>query len=379
MRTLALSKILLVAGLLAAPDLRAQDTTPPKGKHGKAQGKAKKVKTQDTTQATAEGKAKPVKVSHFWDSVDPFEMTLTLNLKRVRNDKMASAPWEPATLSFADSGTTVTLPIRVRTRGISRLKICTHFPPIWVDFVGGDTKKHIFSHVKRFKLVSPCKPQSVFERYVIEEYNLYRVLGLLTPVSHFARIVHVTVVDSASQKPDFTRYAYALEDVDDLAARLGGKKFAVEGATAGDMQQHQTAVFGLFEYMIGNTDFSIYALHNAELVTLHDGVYPIPHDFDQAGVINPPYAIPDPKLGIRNVTDRLYRGLCVSPDTIATVVKEFQDKRSAINALYADTIGKLISGNGAKESVRWFDDVFSDLANPKTVKNDILDKCRDVR
>ena len=62
----------------------------------------------------------------------------------------------------------------------------------------------------------------------------------------------------------------------------------------------------LFEYMIGNTDWSTYALHNMELVRKEDGDHlPIPYDFDFSGLVNTIYANPDPKLGIASVTSAI--------------------------------------------------------------------------
>ena len=367
MRPLALTHIVLAAALATAPLLHAQDST----HKGKALRKANK-------KAELNIDLKPAKVSQFWLSQTPFEMTLTINLKKIRNDKV-NGPWEPATVTYVDSGTTITLPVRVRARGHSRLKICTSFPPVWINFDKADTKKQIFDHLNKFKLVSPCKPQSAYENYVVEEFNLYRLHALMTPVSHLARLIKMTVVDSASKNVEFTRYSFAVEDADELAARLAGKKFPVEGATAADLDVRQTAVIGILQYMIGNTDFSIYALHNAELVQLKQGVFPVAYDFDQSGIINTPYAIPDPKVGIRSVTERIYRGLCVSPDTINKVLADLREKRPAINALYADSLGMLISDRGRKDSIKWFDDFYSDVSNPKTVKNEIIDRCRDVR
>jgi hypothetical protein len=368
MRPLTLTTVLLAAVVAAAPGVRAQDSAA----HAKGAKKAAKA-------AKADSLAKPVKPAPFWESTVPFEMTLTINIDQVKKDKnKAKATWHTASVSFADSGKTVTLPARVRARGISRLKICTLIPPLWVDFASTDTKKTAFAHLNRFKLVSPCKPQSVFERYIVEEYNLYRVRALLMPIGHLARLVHMTVVDSASKKPDFTKYAFALEDVDEMAARLGGKKMAIQGATAEDLDPHQTAMVGLFQFMIGNTDFSIYALHNAELISLGGGLYPVDYDFDQAGVIAPPYSVPDPRLGISSVKERLYRGFCLPPDTVTKAIVEITAKKAAVMALYTDDIGKLMGG-GANDSMRWFDDVYNDLSNARFVKNDILGKCRDVR
>jgi hypothetical protein len=339
---------------------------------------ASSAQAQDSTKSKKE-KTKPAKVAELWQSTTPLEATLTVNLKALRNEKMDQGPWLPATISYGDSSAKVTLPIQVRARGHSRLKICNLFPPIWVSLSGADKKQSVFEHMKKFKLVTPCKPPSQYESYVVEEYNLYRVHALLTPISHLTRLIHMTVVDSGSKKADFTRYTFAVEDADELSARLGGKKFAIQGATSEDVDAHQTAVIGLFEFMVGNTDFSIYALHNIELLQTDRGVFPIAYDFDQAGVIDPPYAIPDSKLGIRSVTERLYRGFCISPDTIAKVLTEFRDKRPAVNALYSDSIGKLIPGNRARDAVRWFDNFYSDMDNPRIVKGDVLEKCRDIR
>ena len=374
------SHTLLVAVIAAASGLRAQDTTKAKPDLGavimSAQAKAKAPKS-----------AKP---SPFWQSTVPFEMTLTVNFKKVSEnclgrttiafgscqEKLDTAPWVSATVSYVDSGAMVTLPARVRARGVSRLRICDLVPPLWVDFKGADSRKRVFDRLNRFKLVMPCKAPLEFERYVIEEYNLYRLHSLMTPASHLTRMIRLTVVDSASKKVEFTRYAFAVEDVAELAARLGGKRITLTRATVDDLQTYQVALIGVLQYMIGNTDFSIYALHNAELVGVNGTVYPIANDFDQAGVIAPPYAQPDPGLGIKSVTERLYRGWCVSPDTIARVLAGLREKRPAIAALYSDDIGKLISGNGARESIKWFDDFYSDMSNPRVVKSEILDKCR---
>ena len=348
---------------LAAGSAVAQDST--------KKGARKADKTSEAP--------KPTKPSAFWAPAAPFELTLTVNVKKIREDKMDQAPWEWGKITYVDSGKTVTLPARVRTRGISRLKICNLFPPLWVDFKGADTKDRLFSHINRFKLVTPCKPPSAFERYNLEEYNLYRLHSVMLPISHLTRPLHMTVVDSASGKTEFVRYAFAVEDADEMAARLGGKKFAVEGATANDMNPYQTAMEGLLQYFIGNTDFSIYALHNAELFQIGTEVYPIVYDFDQAGVIAPPYAAVDPKLGIKSVKDRIYRGLCVAPDTLKKAIADLQAKKPQIYSLYADTIGTLIGSLGTRESLRWFDDVYDELKDARWVKNELLDKCRDVR
>lgn len=352
---------LLVTAIAAAPGLRAQSATT----------------------------AKP-KISPFWLPVAPSEMTLTFNVQKVRekclgprtiafgscDNKQDSAPWVPATVSYTEKGATVSLAARVRARGLSRLRTCDLVPPLWVDFKGADTKKHVFARVKRFKLVLPCKAAPEFERYVVEEYNIYRLHALMTSVSHLTRLIHLTVVDSASRKGEFTKYAFAVEDATELASRVGGTQVRPSAVTADNLDAYQAALIGVLQYMIGNTDFSIYALHNAELVRVNGIVYPVANDFDQAGVIAPPYATPDPRLGIKSVRERLYRGLCVPRDTVLRVLSDLRDKRAAVVELYRDDIGKRIGGNGAAESIRWFDDFYADISSPDKVQSQILDKCQ---
>ena len=75
----------------------------------------------------------------------------------------------------------------------------------------------------------------------------------------------------------------------------------------------------VFEYLIGNTDWDAFkkaadqetCCHNLKVVGQMAGpVFPIPYDFDFAGMVDTRYATPDPSLGMRNVRQRQYRGIC---------------------------------------------------------------------
>ena len=68
----------------------------------------------------------------------------------------------------------------------------------------------------------------------------------------------------------------------------------------------------LFEYMIGNTDWAVTVSHNTRLMLSKDDTlskpYVVPYDFDYSGLVNTYYSIPDEKLEIETVTQRVYRG-----------------------------------------------------------------------
>ena len=317
--------------------------------------------------------------SRFWESSATFELTLTTNLKQINSDTGDPGPWRAATVSYTSAGAVKTHPARIRTRGRSRLKICDRFPPIWVDFTSEDVKGTELRRLNRFKLVSPCKYAPDYERYVLGEYNIYRIHALFTPISHRTRLIKLTVKDSANGKEAFTKYAFALEDIDELAERVDGQKLAVTGLMNTDLEPRQTALMGLLAYMVANTDFSFSARHNLEFVNKTGVIYPIIFDYDQAGVVNAAYATPDASLGIQRVTERVYRGLCVPPDTLKKVLAEIKAKRPEIEALYKDDVGKAMGGAMSGYATRFLGGFFSDIENERRVQKEIIEKCAPAR
>ena len=96
------------------------------------------------------------------------------------------------------------------------------------------------------------------------------------------------------------------------------KEAGVGSAKYDQLNKAQSALAALFQYMIGNTDFSMVAsvegedcCHNGILLTGDSpGYYYVPYDFDFAGIVDAPYAEPNPRFKLRGVTSRLYRGHC---------------------------------------------------------------------
>lgn len=58
----------------------------------------------------------------------------------------------------------------------------------------------------------------------------------------------------------------------------------------------------------------------------------MPYDFDQAGIINTRYAMPAPQLGIKSVTQRLYRGRCIHNEQLDGVIDLFNERREGLEA-----------------------------------------------
>jgi hypothetical protein len=106
---------------------------------------------------------------------------------------------------FLPTTGTVTIPARIRTRGIWRLKNC-EFPPIRINFKSEDVKGTLFKGLDEPKLVNFCRNNDDYEQYILQEFQIYRIYRLLTPVSHAVRLLHLSYVDSATAKKDATRW-----------------------------------------------------------------------------------------------------------------------------------------------------------------------------
>ena len=265
--------------------------------------------------------------------------------------------------------------MRTRTRGIWRLKNCD-FPPLRLK-IGDKASKHtIFHNLGEPKLVNFCRNNDGYEQYILQEFMLYRIYQLLTPVSHHVRLLKVTYTDSATGKVEATRYGFISEDPAQVAERMDGTILKEKGAVADDLDPAQSSIAFLFQYMIGNTDFSFGGLHNAELVRTSTGnILPIAYDFDYAGAVNASYATTDPRLRIKTVRERQFRGYCAFNAEYPKALPLFTEKKGAIYALYTDPLGQLLSPRGGKETLSYFDDFYSDFQTPKDAQRKIFADC----
>jgi hypothetical protein len=331
------------------------------------QGTKKKDKiSSDTT---------PYKPTLLFNSAQPLELSLTTNLKQIKKDRGETPPWRPATLAYKGAdGATVEIPARVRTRGIWRKKNCD-IPPLGLNFVKDKVKQTVFVGQDHLKLTVPCRDNERYEQYVLQEMMLYRIYNLLTPLSHRVRTVRLSLVDSATGKPEMARYGFLMESEIETAKRNGGRQYDVQGATSSELDPATAAIVGLFQYLIANTDYSLFALHNMEMVQRDTSVFPVAYDFDFSGAVNTPYATVDPRIPVRRVTDRIFRGPCAPAQHFATAIALFNARRDSIKALYDDDLGRLIDRGTAKSTIDFFGEFYRRINDQNSVKREILEAC----
>jgi hypothetical protein len=164
-----------------------------------------------------------------------------------------------------------------------------------------------------------------------------------------------------------------LEDDGDVARRMGGRKIDIERVTFSELLQDPLSTMVVFEFMIGNTDFSIFALHNVVMVQTPDSkLHPVPYDFDLSALVRPPYAVPDRRLNLKAITDRLHRGPCRTPEAMNSVLETFRAKKADI-LNEVNSIG--LESAPKREVVTYLNDFFSLIDRPGSVKHFLVDTC----
>ena len=128
--------------------------------------------------------------------------------------------------------------------------------------------------------------------------------------------------------------------------------------------------------MIGNTDYSVSQQHNIALLRDSSAtvIRPVAFDFDWSGVVNPSYAFPDQRLGIKFVTERLYRGPCLTPSQWQPHLDRFIAARAAIDSIYNSIPG--LDPKRVKSSIEWYADVYKTLGDPRQIKRALIDPCQ---
>lgn len=354
---------LLVALLLAAaPPATAQETSP--ASIDTAEGRS--ALASDTAGRSA----------GVFDSDAVLELTLTGDLRTLTRDRdSTSAQYHPVTLAYAGAdGSPITVEGRAKTRGVWRRaqRNCS-FPPLRLRVARDAGRGTLFHRDRNIKLVTHCQRMSEYEQYVLQEYLLYRVYNLVTPYSFNVRLARITYEDSRTSSST-VRYGILLEDDDALARRHDAVVLEAKGGLYNDFDRESTMLASAFQYMIGNTDFSVAGLHNIKILGLPSGSpVLVPYDFDFAGIIATRYATPDPKLGIRSVRERLYRGVCRTEAEWAPIVGRFNAQRGAINDLYASLPD--LDQRNARRARDYYDGFFRTINDPRALRRDLIDRC----
>lgn len=318
--------------------------------------------------------APPPSGSRLFVDQTPLTLQLATDLRALFRDRGQQKKDHLATLRYGTAPDTGTLNVKLRTRGIFRLERCA-FPPIRVD-LPHKIDATPFAGRDKIKLVTHCQGSPSYEHYLLREYAVYRVFNALTDTSFRVRLAHITYLDSAHHDT-ITRYGILIEPDRDLAGRLCADPVPTGNVHDLTTDPSYMTLVSVFQYLIGNTDWSVWGRHNIAIVSRKaepHTLFAVPYDFDYSGAVGAPYAIPPQTLPIHSVRERLYRGYCQPDSILPPVLARF---RAAKDSMYAAV--RAVPDLGEKDVrglLDYFDEFYKAIDNRSVVQHDFVRGCR---
>lgn len=268
----------------------------------------------------------------------------------------------------ASPGVWDSLDVGVELRGHFRLENC-QIPPTKFKLKPADTKNTLFEGTKKLKFITPCQRTGEKDRVVVKEYLCYQFYKQVSQYYFNTRLLSVDITDYSKKKPQkIPMLAFFLEDLEPIARRHNATE--VKGSTLLPMKfdAKEFARNDLFQFMIGNIDWSAVYQHNIGVIKVgNDPLITIPYDFDMSGFVNAAYA--------QSTRERTYRGFCRDEAIMQEVRQEFLKLQSDFNATI-DAHAEYFSSADINDMKSYLEGFYDILKDDQQFKESIIEKCR---
>lgn len=246
------------------------------------------------------------------------------NYNRVLEDVDADPQDHKAKIIYtAENGNRVRVEAELETRGNFRKnpENCD-FPPLEVDF-DGDYENTVFKGQKKLKLVTHCRDTLPgAKQNVLKEYLIYRIFNVLTDYSFRVRLCNITYRQSWSLNKRNT-LAFFIEDNKAMAARHGARELDNDDDYL-PVDTLEWTRLAFFQYMIGNTDWSVFPLQNTEVIKKDkQAAIPVPYDFDLSAFVHTVYAPKALFIAPEELAERHYKGPGISEEDYLKLKSDF--------------------------------------------------------
>lgn len=293
-------------------------------------------------------------------SQELLEVELETDMVRLM-ENIKTNNYQSAIFSFSNEQGYRAFQTEIRVRGNYRRRVCD-FPPIMIKFhkeklVHADIEPH-----NKLKLVSHClEEKNAGQENLLKEYLAYKMYRELTDQSYRVQLIRITYKDTKKKLSQIKRYAILLEDTDEMSERLGGEECDCLNPKKEQLDERLEGIHSLFQYMIGNEDWSMAMNRNLKMVKPIDGSSwkPVPYDFDFSGLVNASYAIPNPQLGVSSIQDRLYLGMPVSDTQLTYLFNYFRSKKIELISMVKDF--RYLSRSGRNEVIEYLEGFYQKI------------------
>ena len=304
---------------------------------------------------------------------DVDQITIITDFNRLKK-KMKDREYQEGLLLLPKGTENDTLNIRVRPRGNQRQVVCS-FPPLKIKIDPDELEERGLSDIKSYKLVTHCKSAKSFRSVVYRELLAYKLYNVVTDTCLQAETLTINYIDPENGKVQEDQWGFILESKKDFAARTGGRIIDRKRSHPVQNEDYQTVFMSMFQYMIANTDWTFYNLHNLFLVKYEQfpKTVPIAYDFDYSGLVDAKYAVPFEKFDIKKVTDRLYLDICRDRPIIQSVINHFLSKEEEIITVCQEF--EDLDESNKKEVIRFMNKFFKTLKNKKELDRVFRSTC----
>lgn len=313
----------------------------------------------------------------LFSSDDPLHITLPVDFSEIcRPRESEECDFTETVLEYPEGEKTVSVPIRIRARGGWRsLSRNCSVPLLWVDVDTEAAAGTLFEGQSLLPLTTHCgtglslearrnreKP-SEWEQYMLKEHLGHKLYQLFSDASIRSRLVRMHYTDPENNRSVVHNFAFFTEHFDAVAARNGFQRLERGSFDATRLDGPAADRVALFQYMIGNTDWSIVRERNTVLMDDGQGrQVPVPFDFDMSGLVDAHYAGPAPGLPIDSVRKRHYLGFC-HPDTDwEALLGAYSSRKAEVMATLENLPG--LSRNSLRSTRNFLENFFEIIEGP---------------
>ncbi|MFT7120110.1 MAG: hypothetical protein ACJAZ9_000280 [Neolewinella sp.] len=246
---------------------------------------------------------------------------------------------------------------KVRSRGNIRLKVCSN-PSLKVKLKKKDLLAAGFSDINDFKLVLQCSNSSLGLSYLRKERLVYELHQIYSPHYHRTIPVRLRGLD------DEDIHGFLIEEEEQLEHRYG-KVIKLKKANTRGMQREAYLNMCLFNYLILNSDWHIFNLHNVELVSPSENpeLIPIPYDFDYSGFVGTSYSVPREGLNVSSIYVPVWLGKYITSDEMKDMASKFLANAGRAEALITNYPG--LKKSDRRRMLKRLEDFNKLMANEK--------------
>ena len=298
---------------------------------------------------------------------DVIKVTLSTNIDFLKSNRNNNT-YLDGMMSFDDvNGIAQNWKVEVKPRGKYRRMNCADIPPLKIKLKKKSLHAAGLAEFNDMKLVTQCVTENALAaEYLKKEFLAYKLYNQLSSNSYRVQLLRITYIDVISGKKD-KQWGFLIEDTAEMRSRIEAEnceKCYHKPAQAFDGIELKTTA--LFQYMIGNSDWSLKTARNVKIVKKEGRLIAIPYDFDFSGLVNANYAIPNPNYELNSIQERIYLGFPEDIHNMELTINQFVQEKENLKEIVKRM--KALGPIARTEVIQYINDFYKNIDHIKVAK-----------